>query len=124
MTVSIRTLCQIASGRDAFLKAAADGDEASTLLAAIVKTPLTIAVRSGVSVELVISACIRAHVGGLLIQLKTNRKRREYQRNERKKAALGGRNRPTKAVNVMYYAVRIVFVANIYGRAGFLNPHW
>lgn len=72
MTVSIRTLFQIASSLNAFFKAAAYGNEATALLAAIMQAQLTIAVGGGVSFEFVISAGVKSHDFNLLIELKTN----------------------------------------------------
>lgn len=51
-----------------FLEAAAGGDEATTLLPTVIKAPLAVAVSGGVAFELIISACIWAHIGELLIK--------------------------------------------------------
>ena len=67
----IRTRCQVTSGNDSFLQAAADGGGAASLLSTIMEAPFAIAVGGSISFELFISACVRSHADNLLIELKT-----------------------------------------------------
>ncbi|MDD4074625.1 MAG: hypothetical protein PHC80_00885, partial [Eubacteriales bacterium] len=69
--ITVRTSRQIASGLDAFFEAAAYGDEAAALFAAVMQTPFTVAISGGIPFELVISACVWAHIGDLPVELKT-----------------------------------------------------
>ena len=61
MSVSVRAFRKVASGLDAFIEAAADGDEATAPLAAIKKAPLAIAISGCVALKPVISAGVFSH---------------------------------------------------------------
>ena len=67
MSVTICTPRQIASGHDAFFEAAADGDQTTALLAAVMQAVFAVAISSGVAFELVISAGVWSHVDDLLL---------------------------------------------------------
>ena len=67
MSVSVRAFRKVASGLDAFLEAAADGDETTALLPSIVTAAFAVAVGGGISLELAISASVWAHVSDLLL---------------------------------------------------------
>ena len=67
MPVTVRAPRQIASGLNAFFEAAADGDKATMLLAAIVNAVFAVAVGGRVAFELVISAGVWSHVDDLLL---------------------------------------------------------
>ena len=71
MPISVCSFRQIAPGLDAFFEAAADGDEATALFAAVMQTPFTVAVSGSIPFELVISACVWTHIVDLLVELKT-----------------------------------------------------
>ena len=61
MPVSIRAFGEIAACLDAFLQAAADGDEAAFLLAAVVEAVPAIAVCCSVTFEAVVDVGFFAH---------------------------------------------------------------
>ena len=62
MSVTICTFGQIASGHDAFFEAAADGDETTALLAAIMQAVFAVAIGGGVSFELFVSTGVWSHI--------------------------------------------------------------
>ena len=68
MPVSIRAFGEIAACLDAFLQAAADGDEAALLLAAVVEAVSAIAVCCGVAFEAVVPVRVGAH-GEFLLEM-------------------------------------------------------
>ena len=70
--VSVRSFRKVASGLDTFLEAAAERKHAAAPFASIMKTVFAIAVGSGISLKLAISAGAWTHVDDLLIELKTN----------------------------------------------------
>ena len=57
MPISIRAFGEIAACVDAFFQAAADGDEAALLLAAVVEAVPAVAVCCGVAFEAVVDIC-------------------------------------------------------------------
>jgi len=59
--VSVSAFGEIASCFDAFLQAAADGDEAAFLLAAVVEAEFAVAVPGGVTFEAVVDVGFGAH---------------------------------------------------------------
>ena len=67
MPVTVRTPRQVASGLDTFFEAAADGDEAAALLAAVMQAVFTVAISGRVSFELGISAGVWSHIDALLL---------------------------------------------------------
>lgn len=57
MPISIRAFGEITACLDTFLQAAADGDEAAFLLAAVVEAVPAVAVCCGVAFEAVVDIC-------------------------------------------------------------------
>ena len=61
MPISIRAFGEIAACVDAFFQAAADGDEAALLLAAIMEAILAIAIFGSVAFKAIVSVRVEAH---------------------------------------------------------------
>ena len=69
MPISVSAFGEITACFDPFFQAAADGDEAALLLAAVVEAVFAVAVCRGVALEAVISVRVGAH-GDILLLMK------------------------------------------------------
>ena len=72
MPVTVRAPRQIASGLNAFFEAAADGNQTTALLAAVMQAVFAVAISSRVVFELAVPAGVWLHIDVLLVKLKTN----------------------------------------------------